>query len=251
MTRARRATCWTAFRRSSTGDVWVPLSTNCTSALSSGRLRTSCDVWVSLNTTCKPALSSGRPRTSCDAPCMCRYMPNGKIKRPDDARTSLSEGGNCHMGRGASYDSSMVESMQTMTCRKIHTNYTHVVVRCKDYYGNRQQTDLEMRREKSVAPDWMVSAMKRHVHIHTRTHAWPLVVLYLVFLTKCLACVCETRCSAQGKEAEVQHVFGSAQVDDRRRSTRTAARPRGLVWRAVPLVCVTDAGGRHACHGVW
>ncbi len=32
-------------------------------------------------------------------PFQYRYMPSGKVVKPADGRTSLSEGGACHMGR--------------------------------------------------------------------------------------------------------------------------------------------------------
>ena len=48
---------------------------------------------------------------------------------------------------------------QSNVCRKVHANYTHVVARCK--YPNATTYDLEMKKEMSKAPDWMVKTMKR------------------------------------------------------------------------------------------
>ena len=70
-----------------------------------------------------------------------RYRPVGKIRVPEDRKTTLSpEGGSCHMGRGV-----LVRSgFSTQTCRKIHSNYTHVVVRCD---GNQNTyTDYELKK---------------------------------------------------------------------------------------------------------
>ena len=88
-------------------------------------------------------------------------MPNGKVARPADDRTSLHDGGSCHMGRAASFNDQMRQAavVSRQTCRKIYTNYTHVVVRCKDAFENYQ--DIEMQKEKSTPPDWMVDAMRK------------------------------------------------------------------------------------------
>jgi hypothetical protein len=66
-------------------------------------------------------------------PFQYRYIPTGKVFVPPTqaARTSLSEGGACHMGRAARLPPTPLRStMQTTTCRKIHSNHTHVVTRC-------------------------------------------------------------------------------------------------------------------------
>jgi hypothetical protein len=61
-------------------------------------------------------------------PFQYRYMPVGKVTKPSDGKTSLSEGGSCHMGRGARLPPTL--SISTKMCRKIYSNHTHVVARC-------------------------------------------------------------------------------------------------------------------------
>lgn len=92
-----------------------------------------------------------------------RYMPAGKISKPADGKTSLSEGGACHMGRAARMPArkSGTATMNTKLCRKIHTNYTHIVARCFDSSGSTSYSDYEMQRELSAAPDWMAEHMKQ------------------------------------------------------------------------------------------
>ena len=63
-------------------------------------------------------------------PFQYRYMPVGKVTKPTDGKTSLSEGGSCHMGRGARLPPQSSFSRSTRLCRKIHTNHTHIVARC-------------------------------------------------------------------------------------------------------------------------
>ena len=64
------------------------------------------------------------------------------------------------MGRAARMPRPMME-VNTRICRKVHSNYTHVVARCWDSAGSTTFTDYEMPREMSAAPDWMVGHMKR------------------------------------------------------------------------------------------
>ena len=52
-------------------------------------------------------------------------------------------------------------AVDTKLCRRIYSNFTHVVARCFDSTGSMQYTDLEMKREMSAAPDWMVENMKK------------------------------------------------------------------------------------------
>lgn len=88
-----------------------------------------------------------------------RYKPVGQIATPRDARTTLDEGGNCHMGRGTELHPTIVKTVfQSNVCRKVHSNFTYTVVRCK--HPNGTAYDLEMKKEMSKAPDWMVAAMK-------------------------------------------------------------------------------------------
>jgi hypothetical protein len=92
-------------------------------------------------------------------PFQYRYMPVGKVTKPSDRKTSLSEGGSCHMGRGACIPKG--STVSTSLCRKIHTNHTHVVARCFSKSVGTSYTDIEMEREMSAAPDWMVRQMKK------------------------------------------------------------------------------------------
>jgi hypothetical protein len=46
----------------------------------------------------------------------------------------------------------------TQVCRKIHSNYSHVVVRCTENQNTFR--DYELRKEKSTAPDWMVNRLR-------------------------------------------------------------------------------------------
>ncbi len=89
-----------------------------------------------------------------------RYKPVGKIFKPSDSTTSLSAegGGACHMGRAARMPNSIID---TQLCRKIYSNYTHVVARCFFSTGSTGFIDYEMQKELSAAPDWMVKHMKR------------------------------------------------------------------------------------------
>lgn len=86
-------------------------------------------------------------------PFQYAYKPVGTIKKPADGKTSLDEGGSCHMGRAAGWDPKMVSAVTaTSLCKKIHSNYTHVVARCTNV--DKTYTDYEMRKEKSAAPTW-------------------------------------------------------------------------------------------------
>jgi hypothetical protein len=62
----------------------------------------------------------------------CRYKASGKIQKDAAGKTSLSEGGSCHMGRAAKLPARKQGSpvLNTRLCRKIHSNHTHVVARC-------------------------------------------------------------------------------------------------------------------------
>lgn len=90
-------------------------------------------------------------------PFMYAYKPAGTVRKPADGRTSLDEGGSCHMGRAAGLAPAMVAGSTRVTavneCRKIYSNYTHVVARCKDPV-TKLFTDYEMKKELSAAPDW-------------------------------------------------------------------------------------------------
>lgn len=73
-----------------------------------------------------------------------RYMPSGRIHRHADARTTLDEGGSCHMGRAAQIRRKINEGptemltaaghphmrIETRKCRTIAKNLTHIVARC-------------------------------------------------------------------------------------------------------------------------
>lgn len=91
-------------------------------------------------------------------PFQYRYRPVGEIKPSSDGKTSLDEGGSCHMGRAAGLHPRFSTVTTASACRKIHSNYTHVVARCTNTDGTYE--DLEMRKEMSAAPTWMVDAMK-------------------------------------------------------------------------------------------
>ena len=91
-------------------------------------------------------------------------MPSGKVVKPADGRTSLSEGGACHMGRPPRLPRATAgqsTTFLTRTCRKIHTNHTHVVARC---FGSTTGTSFTV--SFSCAPCSIVS----HGHTHTHTH---------------------------------------------------------------------------------
>ena len=87
-------------------------------------------------------------------------MPVGRITKPPDGKTSHSEGAACHMGRAAQLPRAKT-SIRTELCRKIYSNYTHVVARCFASTGSMTFVDYEMKREMSAAPDWMVDHMKQ------------------------------------------------------------------------------------------
>ncbi len=89
------------------------------------------------------------------------YQPVGSITKPPDGKTSLSPGGACHMGRAARLPTSNVTITSMSLCRKIYTNHTHIVARCFESTGSIHYRDIEMEREMSAAPDWMVRHMKR------------------------------------------------------------------------------------------
>lgn len=55
-----------------------------------------------------------------------RYMPAGRVTKPADGKTSIDPGGSCHMGRPAQIPKAITN---TQLCRKIYTNYTHIVAR--------------------------------------------------------------------------------------------------------------------------
>lgn len=93
-------------------------------------------------------------------PFQYRYRPVGKIAKPADGKTSLSEGGACHMGRAPRMPNSTTAMVNTQLCRKIYSNYTHVVARCFLSTGSTGYIDYEMQKEMSAAPDWMVQHMK-------------------------------------------------------------------------------------------
>jgi hypothetical protein len=89
-------------------------------------------------------------------PFQYRHMPVGNVYAHPDGKTTLDEGGACHMGRAARLNS----TVNTRLCRKIYSNFTHVVARCFQNSGSAAYQDLEMEREMSKAPDWMVEHMK-------------------------------------------------------------------------------------------
>jgi hypothetical protein len=89
-------------------------------------------------------------------PFQYRYRPVGRIHKHADGKTSLDEGGACHMGRPPRVTS----SVKTHLCNKIYSNHTHVVARCFEYAGSTAFEDVVMQREMSAAPDWMVDHMK-------------------------------------------------------------------------------------------
>lgn len=91
-------------------------------------------------------------------PFQYRYMPSGKVYPHPDGKTTLDEGGACHMGRAARLPSQTITN--TRLCRKIYSNFTHVVARCFQASGSAAFFDVEMEREMSKAPDWMVEHMK-------------------------------------------------------------------------------------------
>ena len=62
------------------------------------------------------------------------------------------------MGRAPQLHKGMVN---TKLCRKIYSNFTHVVARCFDSTGSTGFLDFEMKREMSAAPDWMVKNMQK------------------------------------------------------------------------------------------
>lgn len=86
-------------------------------------------------------------------PFMYRYSPDGKISPTQE--TTLDQGGSCHMGPLARLD--YQQSFDTRFCRTINTNYSHIVARCERPGGF---DDIEMPRERSSAPTWMVEHMK-------------------------------------------------------------------------------------------
>ena len=48
--------------------------------------------------------------------------------------------------------------VDTQLCRKIYSNYTHVVARCFfSASSSNGYQDYEMQKEMSAAPDWMVA----------------------------------------------------------------------------------------------
>ena len=94
-------------------------------------------------------------------PFQYRYRPVGRVAKPADGRTSLSEGGACHMGRAARMPRNRQAMVDTQLCRKIYTNHTHVVARCFFSTGSAGFRDYEMERELSAAPDWTVEHMKQ------------------------------------------------------------------------------------------
>ena len=95
-------------------------------------------------------------------------MPAGKVTKPADGKTSLSEGGACHMGRPARLPRQTASTLiNTKLCQKIHTNYTHIVARCFGASGSTSYVDYEMLREMSAAPDWMVEQV-RHLGLYCR-----------------------------------------------------------------------------------
>lgn len=88
-------------------------------------------------------------------PFMYRYSNEGRIYQEQSAkRTTLDEGGVCHMGRPARLSTTVLEK-NTQTCRTVYRNYTHIVVRCEQ-----DEVDLVLEREVSRAPTWMVEHMR-------------------------------------------------------------------------------------------
>lgn len=109
------------------------------------------------------AADSSTSEESCNVldrlpPFQYRYMPSGKVYAHPDGKTTLDEGGACHMGRAARLNASKITN--TRLCRKIYSNFTHVVARCFQASGSAAYFDVEMEREMSKAPDWMVEHMR-------------------------------------------------------------------------------------------
>ena len=84
-----------------------------------------------------------------------RYRPNGVI-RDVSKKTSLDEGGSCHMARPARLDPIITD---TQKCRTVEKNHTHIIARC-DFGGATGEQNVTMQREMSQAPTWMMQYMK-------------------------------------------------------------------------------------------
>lgn len=91
-----------------------------------------------------------RPSDACNVldrlpPFRYAYKPVGKVGKPVDKRTSLDEGGSCHMGRAAGWNPGMSAVTSSYACKRIHSNYTHVVARCTNPSTNKYQVRTPQR----------------------------------------------------------------------------------------------------------
>lgn len=93
-------------------------------------------------------------------PFKYRYMPNGRILGARSDRTTVDEGGSCHMGRAAKMPpaSEIPSSVETKYCRSIYKNSSHLVARCETPSGGYH--DIPLERERSKPPGWMIDHMK-------------------------------------------------------------------------------------------
>jgi hypothetical protein len=91
-------------------------------------------------------------------PFQYKYVATGTIYKPSTQRTTIDEGGSCHMGPAAAIPTNMNTLIDTRECRTIYKNHSHVVARCALSLG--QTEDIEMERERSKAPTWMTDHLK-------------------------------------------------------------------------------------------
>jgi hypothetical protein len=68
-------------------------------------------------------------------PFKYRYMPKGKVMPSPDDRTTLDEGGSCHMAPAAKMPprSEIPASVETKYCRTIYKNSSHLVARSEPF----------------------------------------------------------------------------------------------------------------------
>jgi hypothetical protein len=86
-----------------------------------------------------------------------RYAYNSTlVASARGGNTTLGEGGSCHTGRAPRMPA---VSFDHQLCHKIHSNTSHIAVRCKLSGGNTE--DHELPRELSTPPDLMVTNLQR------------------------------------------------------------------------------------------
>lgn len=106
---------------------------------------------------------SGQQEASCDVldrlPLFKHAYRTVGVAANPSGRTTLDEGGSCHMGRAAGRPPAATVLVES--CTVVERNATHVRAKCKPRSGGVGWTEVAMARKRSVAPTEMVRLLRR------------------------------------------------------------------------------------------